>query len=132
MVDIIKLPMTKNIGPLERKVLGILWGKKEATAREICISLEHSGERRAYSTIRTIIKRLVQKRIIAQHKTPRDRKYTYTPILTKHELETKIVQRIFGDLLKKFEQSTINYLSEELSDNEEEIKKIKQRLAEMK
>ncbi|MCK4347679.1 MAG: BlaI/MecI/CopY family transcriptional regulator [Thermoplasmatales archaeon] len=124
--------MTKNVGPLERKVLGILWRKKEATAREICISLEQSGERRAYSTIRTIIKRLVQKKIIDQHKNHQDRKYTYTPILTKCELEAKIVQRIFGDLLEKFEQSTINYLSEELSDNEEEIEKIKKRLAEMK
>ena len=38
--------MIKNIGPLERKILEILWDKKEASAREISYSLEESGDRR--------------------------------------------------------------------------------------
>jgi hypothetical protein len=52
--------------------------------------------------------------------------------MTKQELERSIIHKVLGDLLKKFENSTINYLAEELSDNEEEIEKLKEKLAEMK
>jgi hypothetical protein len=47
-------------------------------------------------------------------------------------LEKTIVKTTLSDLLKRFEQSTINYLAEELSESEEDIEKIKQKLAEMK
>jgi len=124
--------MTKNIGPLERKILSILWERREATAREICTSLEDNDERRAYSTVRTIIKRLVRKKIISQHRHPTNRQYIYSPLVTKDELETTIVRKTLTDLLKRFEQSTINYLAEELSDNKKEIEKLKNKLAEMK
>lgn len=124
--------MTKNVGPLERKILTILWQKREATARDICQSLEDSNERRAYSTVRTIIKRLVRKNIISQHRHPTSRQYIYTPLKTRDELETTIVRKTLSDLLTRFEKSTINYLAEELSENKEEIEKIKEKLAEMK
>lgn len=124
--------MIKNIGPLERKVLEILWNKKQATARDISNSLELIGERRAYSTVRTIIKRLVDKKIIAETTDYDDRTFIYVPLLSKEELEKIIVRSVLGELLSRFKQSTISYLAEELSDNEKEIKKIKEKLNEMK
>ncbi len=124
--------MTKNVGPLERKILAILWTKREATAREICSSLEDNDERRAYSTVRTIINRLVRKNIISQHRHPTNRQYIYTALKTKDEVETSIVRKTLSDLLNRFEQSTINYLAEELSENKQDIEKLKQKLAEMK
>jgi predicted transcriptional regulator len=124
--------MISNVGPLERKILNVLWVKQYVTARDICTSLEDSGERRAYSTVRTIINRLVQKKIIAQHENEVDRQYYYSPIMTKEELESSIINRVIGDLLNRFGQSTINYLAEELSDNPEEIDKLKKKLQEMK
>jgi len=124
--------MIKNIGPLERKVLEILWNKKQATARDISNSLEQIGERRAYSTVRTIIKRLVDKKIIAETTNYDDRTFIYVPLLSKEELEKIIVRSVLGELLSRFKLSTISYLAEELSDNEKEIKKIKQKLNEMK
>jgi predicted transcriptional regulator len=124
--------MIKNVGPLEQKVLAILWQNQESTARDICSSLEEQGERRAYSTIRTIINRLVKKKIVSQRLDVTERIYIYAPIYTKSELEKRIIHGLLGDMLKKFEQSTINYLAEELSENEEEIERIKQKLVEMK
>ena len=124
--------MISNIGPLERKILNILWIKQYATARDICSSLEETNERRAYSTVRTIINRLVQKKIISQHENEVDRQYYYSPSMTKEEVENTIINRVIGDLLNRFGQSTINYLAEELSDNPEEIDRLKKKLAEMK
>ncbi|MCJ7570769.1 MAG: BlaI/MecI/CopY family transcriptional regulator [Candidatus Thermoplasmatota archaeon] len=124
--------MIKNIGPLEDKILEILWDKKQATARDISNSLEEIGERRAYSTVRTIIKRLVDKKIIAERTDNDERTFIYIPLLSKEELEKTIVGSILGELLTRFNQSTISYLAEGLSDNEKEIKKIKKKLNEMK
>ena len=124
--------MIKNIGPLEDKILEILWDKKQATARDISNSLEEIGERRAYSTVRTIIKRLVDKKIISERTDNDERTFIYMPLLSKEKLEKTIVGSILGELLAKFNQSTISYLAEELSDNDEEIKKIKKKLNEMK
>lgn len=124
--------MVKNIGPLERKVLEILWNKKEASARDICYALEQQGNRRAYSTVRTIIIRLVNKKIVSQKINNETRNYVYKPNLTKYALEKKIVHRIFGEMLQKFEQSTISYLAEELSETKEDVDKIKKKLEELK
>jgi predicted transcriptional regulator len=124
--------MIKNIGPLERKILDILWEKRDATAREITYELEKRGDRRAYSTVRTIIRRLVDKNIIAERMDNKEKLYKYIPIITKEELEKSIVHNVIGELLKRFEKSTISYLSEELSENEKDIEKIKQKLDELK
>jgi len=124
--------MIKNIGPLERKILEILWNKEEASAREISYSLEESGERRAYSTVRTIIRRLVKKKIIAEKMNKKERIYIYKPLITKDRLEKTIVHSVIGELLRRFENSTINYLAEELSASDEDINKLKLKLDEMK
>ncbi len=124
--------MTQNIGPLEQKILTILWQNNEVSARTICSCLEDQGERRAYSTVRTIINRLVKKKIVSQRMDQIERMYLYSPVYSKNELEKRIVHSLLGEMLQKFEQSTITYLAEELSENEEEIKRIKQKLAEMK
>jgi len=124
--------MVKNIGPLEREILEILWIKNESSARDICSKIEESGERRAYSTIRTIINRLVKKKIIAQRYDEKQRIFLYTPLQSKIELEKRIIHGVIEDLLSRFEKSTISYLSEELSDTKDEVKKIKNKLAEMK
>ena len=124
--------MIKNIGPLERKILEILWKKQEATAREIAYELEKEGDRKAYSTVRTIIRRLVNKKIIAERMDKKEKIYKYIPIITKEQLEKSIVHSVIGELLKRFEESTISYLAEELSENDEDIEKIKNKLDELK
>jgi predicted RNase H-like nuclease (RuvC/YqgF family) len=53
-------------------------------------------------------------------------------LITKDQLEKTIVHSVIGELLRRFENSTINYLAEELSDSDEEINKLKRKLDEMK
>jgi len=121
----------KNIGPLEEKVLNILWNKKTATARDIWRELKKEREY-AYSTIRTILTRLVEKKIISQKMDKNKRMYIYTPILTKNKLERKIVKATINSLLERFEKSTISYLVENLSESDEDVEKIKRKLEEMR
>jgi predicted transcriptional regulator len=75
---------------------------------------------------------LVNKKIIAERMNKKERIYIYRPLITKDQLEKTIVHTVIGELLRRFESSTINYLAEELSDTDEDIKKLKQKLDEMK
>lgn len=113
-------------------MLDILYKKGTASAREICSGLEEAGQRRTYSTVRTILNRLVRKKMISQKMAEDDRTYIYAPRMTEDELEGKMVQKVMQDLMTRFEKSTISYLSENLADNDEDLKKIKKKLMEMK
>jgi len=124
--------MVGNIGELEEKVLEVLWKMKTASARQVCSALEATDDRRAYSTVRTILGRLAKKRIVSQ-RMDRDLKvYIYSPILSKAQLEENIVRRTLRGLLDRFENTTISYLAENLSDGDESVRRIKRQLREMK
>ena len=111
--------------------MNILWNIRKASARDIWRALGKKEEY-AYSTVRTILTRLVEKKIVSQKMNEDKRMYIYTPILTKNELERKIIRRTLGNLLDRFEKSTIDYLTESLSESDEDIEKIKKKLEEMK
>ena len=124
--------MVGNIGELEEKVLEVLWRLGRATAREVCSALEATSDRRAYSTVRTILGRLAKKGIVSQKMDRQSNLYIYSPLLSKTELETRIVRRTLRGLLDRFENSTISYLAENLSDSDESVRRIKKQLREMK
>jgi len=124
--------MVGNVGELEEKVLEVLWRLGRATAREVCSALEATSDRRAYSTVRTILGRLAKKGIVSQKMDRQSNLYIYSPLLSKTELETRIVRRTLRGLLDRFENSTISYLAENLSDSDESVRRIKKQLREMK
>ena len=126
------MAMVGNVGELEEKVLEVLWRLGRATAREVCSALEATSDRRAYSTVRTILGRLAKKGIVSQRMDRRSKLYIYTPVLSKAELEANIVRRTLRGLLDRFEGATISYLSESLSEDEEDTRRIKKQLREMK
>ena len=98
----------------------------------MCNELEEAGERKTYSTVRTILNRLVKKNIISQKLGSDKRTYIYLPKKSREEIGGEIVEKAFKDLMTKFEKSTINYLSENLADSDEDIEKIKKKLKELK
>jgi predicted transcriptional regulator len=124
--------MVGNIGELEEKVLEVIWKLGKGSAREVCSALEATRDRRAYSTVRTILGRLAKKGIVSQKMDRHSNLYIYSPLLSKTELETRIVRRTLRGLLDRFENTTISYLAENLSDSDESVKRIKKQLREMK
>ena len=124
--------MVGNIGELEEKVLEVLWRLGKASAREVCSTLEATGGRRAYSTVRTILGRLAKKGIVSQSMNRNLNVYIYSPLLSKSELEKKIVRRTLRGLLDRFENATISYLAENLSEDDDDTRRIRKQLREMK
>jgi predicted transcriptional regulator len=124
--------MVQNIGELEEKVLEVLWKLGRASAREVCSALEATSDRRAYSTVRTILGRLAKKGIVSQAMDRNLNVYIYTPLMNKTELERRIVRRTLRGLLDRFENATISYLAENLSEDDDDTRRIRKQLREMK
>ena len=90
------------LGPLETKLLEILWAQKCAlTVRRIHLLFPD----RAYTTIMTTLDRLYRKGLLMRHK--RGRAFVYEPQCGRDELLSELVSGQVFDLLGGFAKSTV-------------------------
>ena len=90
------------LGPLETKLLEILWAQKCAlTVRRIHLLFPD----RAYTTIMTTLDRLYRKGLLMRHK--RGRAFVYEPQCGRDELLSELVSGHVIDLLGGFAKSTV-------------------------
>ena len=82
------------LGALEREVLECLWGRGEATVREVHAAF---GEATAYTTLMTTLDRLYRKGLLARRKE--GRAFRYQPRITRAELEQGIKEDLLEGLL---------------------------------
>jgi predicted transcriptional regulator len=120
-----------DIGFLEKELMNILWKKGKSDAREV---YEEMRKRRTttYSTINTTLVRLHEKGLLEreQLKSRGGFKYIYSPKESRKEFEEKKVKEGLLNLFRRFETTTISYLSETLEEDEKDIKELKKRLEE--
>ena len=90
------------LGPLETKLLEILWAQKCAlTVRRIHLLFPD----RAYTTIMTTLDRLYRKGLLMRHK--RGRAFVYEPQCGRDELLSELVSGQVIELLGGFAKSTV-------------------------
>lgn len=113
-----------NISEAEWKVMECLWGKSNLTLKEIAESLKDTEW--SYTTIRTLVTRLVEKGVVGADKSSSSN-FRYFPIAPEKECR---VQETKSFLTRVFDGSVAMMLStlvkqEELSKEEiSELKKI--------
>jgi predicted transcriptional regulator len=85
-----------------------------------------------YSTINTTLVRLHEKGLLEreQLKSRGGFKYIYSPKESRKEFEEKKVKEGLLNLFRRFETTTISYLSETLEEDEEDIKELNRKLEE--
>jgi predicted transcriptional regulator len=84
-----------QLGPLEQRLLGMLWEKGSATVRElvddgVCRDL-------AYTTVMTTLDRLFKKNLLARQSE--GRAFRYTPRVTREELHREAAGEAFRQFL---------------------------------
>lgn len=91
-------PPAKELTERELEVMQAFWEKGEATAAEIRDRLAGSGLDRAYTTVATLVRILLDKKYLVQ--TNDERPYRYTPARTQSEVSgrllTDMINRVFG------------------------------------
>ena len=78
-------------GPLEQKVLSVLWDRGELTVREV---LEELQSTHAYTTILTVLDRLHEKRRVRRRK--KERAWAYRPARPREEELGNAIRELLG------------------------------------
>ena len=80
---------TNTVGPLEREVLDLIWTKKCSTVKQVHFELQQKKSI-AYTTVMTIMNRLVDKDILSRKKV--GKYYTYCPQKSKKQFLHNLVK----------------------------------------
>lgn len=84
------------MGPLERRIVDVLWERGELSGRELHLAFE--GEL-AYTTVTTTLDRLHQKGLL--HRRLEGRAHFYRPTVSKAEYEQAVARGVLEQLLER-------------------------------
>lgn len=90
---------SRPLGPLESEVMEILWGREEATVREV-VELLQQQRTIAYTTVMTIRNNLVHKRLL--ERIPQGKAYLYRAALDKEAFRERAFQQAMSEVLERF------------------------------
>lgn len=107
-----------QLGPLEHRLLGALWGKGSATVREL---VEDGYQDLAYTTVMTTLARLYKKNVLTREVD--GRAFRYAPRFSREELHREAAGQVFRQLLDASPASTLplSFLVEILSERDAQL-----------
>ena len=94
--------------PLELECLKALWEIGQGTVKDVRNVLSESRSL-AYTTVMTVLDRLVQRGHIERRKVGRS--FVYTPLLGRDELRRLAVKELVGSLFGGSEEELLSYLT---------------------
>lgn len=98
---------SQNLGPLERAVLKIVWNKNRASVQSVQSELLKLNKNKAlaYTTVMTILTRLVDKQILSREKEGRC--YYYFPKQGKPVFVRNLVRKTIDSMIARFGDEAI-------------------------
>ena len=117
--------MTKkipNISESEWEVMNVLWKRAPQTANEVISSLQEQTDWKP-KTVRTLLDRLVHKKVVGVNKD--QRVYTFFPLYSQYECQRaetqSFIKRIYGGALRSM---LVQFIQED-SLSEEDIRELR-------
>ena len=99
------------LGPLEQEVMTCLWEKEVASVREVHACLNKS-RKIAYTTVMTVMNRLVEKGLLTRSK--QGRTYWYSPNKTKRQSLRTTVDIMIHSLMNQYGSEAVTAFTDEL------------------
>ncbi|MEK3889404.1 penicillinase repressor BlaI [Bacillus sp. FSL K6-3431] len=122
--------MTKkipNISESEWEIMHVLWNRSPRTANEVISSVQEKTDWKS-KTVRTLLDRLTQKKVVGVNKD--QRVYTFYPLYSQEECQSaethSFINRIYGGTLKSM---LVQFIQED-SLSEDDIKELRSILGE--
>jgi len=103
----------QSLGPLERAVLKIIWNKQRASVQDVIGELNTTDEHRslAYTTVMTIMTRLVEKDVLGREKEGRC--FYYFPKQGKNIFVHGLVKKTMQSMISRFgDEAVAAFLAE--------------------
>lgn len=93
------MSLKSTLGPLEHDIMNSIWKSRTATVRDVLSSLR--GRELAYTTVMTVMNRLVQAGWLERH-PGEGGAFTYSPTSSREQLLSKATRRTVDDLVKQY------------------------------
>ena len=116
----------KVLGELESEIMEIVWqSSRSVSVREVTENLQHK-RKIAYTTVMTIMGRLVDKGLLKRKES--GKAYIYQPTYSKDKFLTRISRQIIKNLIANFGDIAIAHFAQEVDKlvpvNRQELLKI--------
>ena len=104
--------LEKFFGELELAIMEIVWAQSPVTVRDVLTALRSQGRSLAYTTVMTIMGRLVEKGWLATDK--QGRAYRYHAVRSRAEARADSVGSVLRVLLQDFGELTLSQFVKEV------------------
>ncbi|HWR13676.1 MAG TPA: BlaI/MecI/CopY family transcriptional regulator [Terriglobales bacterium] len=105
-----------GLGPLENRLLNLIWTRGTATVREL---LEAGNVAGAYTTLMTTLDRLHKKGLL--NRIPEGRAFRYSPAQTRDEFNSAIVRNAVQRMFSSPDSATMSHLVDALSEQNRDL-----------
>lgn len=123
-----KAGLKKVFGDLEADIMEIVWNSEDVTVREVFEELRLE-KKLAYTTVMTIMNRLVDKHLLKRES--RGNAFSYTPTVSENEFATQVVSEVLDGLLEDFADPALSHIVESLSSKDsQKLNKLEQLIKE--
>ena len=102
----------KLLGELEAAIMDILWARGEAAGRDVVDELNRSRSL-AYTTVLTVMGRLVEKGLLTQHKM--GRAHLFRPAMSREAFAAAAAGQVIRSLVEDFGDIALAQFSQELN-----------------
>lgn len=114
-----KLNFGRPLGPLELRIMEVVWHRGPSNVREVLKVLSAEDETEiAYTTVMTVMGNLADKGLLQSSQAGRT--YIYSAIVTRGEFIRKQIKSVLDTLLDGFTEPTLSYFVERLSSSDPE------------
>ncbi|MER7015745.1 BlaI/MecI/CopY family transcriptional regulator [Saccharopolyspora sp. NPDC000359] len=116
--------LAAHFGPLELAILEVLWGGDEMDVAE-CLRRLRGNQ--AYTTVKTVMERLVVKGLLARRKE--GRQYVYWPTRPRAEVEQEVAAEQVRQLVDGFGDLAVTHFVQAVRDDTDQLAQVRALLA---
>ena len=122
--------LNRFFGPLEAKIMDVLWNDVEMTIKDVQQVLEREKSTN-FNTVMTVMNRLVDKEILC--KRMEGRSFLYKPVLSRKEFLTTQSKEMTNELMDEFGSVVVSHMLDALEDVDDAlVAKLEQKIKELK
>ncbi|MGM7722736.1 BlaI/MecI/CopY family transcriptional regulator [Metabacillus sp. Hm71] len=113
-----KVGLNRFFGPLESKIMEILWEGSEMSIKEVQQQLEKEKATN-FNTVMTVMNRLVDKKVIDKRVVGRTS--FFKPVKTKQEFIEEQSKKLTDNLLDEFGGLVVNHMLDSLTEVDQQL-----------
>ena len=108
--------LNRFFGPLEAKIMDILWARPGSSIREVQTALEQDKDVN-FNTVMTVMNRLVDKGLLG--KTQKGRTSLYQPVQSREDFMNDQSKELSQELVDEFGTLAVNHMLDALDEADE-------------